>query len=56
MPDIPVIHDRGALLIIRTIIGKSGIHFYIRYLHMKKVHVHPAAHVKPDLDKKIRVV
>jgi hypothetical protein len=56
MPDVSIIHDRCALLIIRTIIRQIRIDLNVRHRHMEVIHVHPAALIKPDLHKQIRVV
>ena len=56
MPDVSIIHDRGALLIIGTGIGKIRIDLDIGHRNMKEVHIHPATHIEPDLDKKIRII
>ena len=56
MPYVSIIHDGYPLLVILTFIGKIRINLYIRHRDMEEVHIDPAAHIKPDLDKEVRVV
>lgn len=51
MPDVPVVHNSGPLLVVRTILQKVRKGLCLRHGNMKKIHIYPANHVKPDFDK-----
>ena len=55
MSDIPVGHDTGARLIITAVIRKGGLHLDVGNRHMKEIHIHPTAGIKPDLDEHLGV-
>ena len=51
VPDVPVIHNAGSLIIITAIIRQARVHLYVRHRNMKEVDIHPSTCVEPDFHK-----